>query len=318
MLLALTACIEDRLSVELFTQIHADGTCTRRVEYRLERVDTDKGDLRVAIPPGEDVLATLHRFPSGDPWQVRDEAETGLHLVVLEATLTSPNDVDGDYFRLRTRRAPPARNAVSAYVDPAREYYEYQEVLRDPASPIAGARLLSRILLKREEAFAEGYAKALDDPPVTPRESDLRRAFREHMAAPFAREVAALAERPLFGPREKRELDALLGGLEAKQDALAARVAALGAGAEPESVDLATDAALDRLAESIVPQVEAAGLPLSLPDRGTSVRFRATLVMPTAILRANTCVAGDTAVWEFAEEDLLGRGFEMTAVASAR
>ena len=61
-----------------------------------------------------------------------------------------------------------------------------------------------------------------------------------------------------------------------------------------------------------------AGLPLSLPDRGTSVRFRATLVMPLAILRANACVAGDTAVWEFAEEDLFGRGFEMTAVASAR
>jgi hypothetical protein len=317
MLLALQACIEDRLSVELFTQIHADGTCTRRVEYRLERVDTDKGETRVAIPPGEDILATLHRFPSGEAWHVRDESEAGLHLVVLEATLPSPNDVDGDYLRLRTRRAPPARNAVSSYVDPAREYYEYQEVLRDPASPIAGARLLSRILLKREEAFADGYAKALDDSSATPREADLRRAFRESLAAPFAREVAALAERPLFGPREKRELDALLEGLEAKQDALAARVAALGAGAAPESVEQATDAALDRLAGSLGPEVEAAGLPLSFPDRGTKVRFRATLVMPAAILRANTCVAGDTAVWEFAEEDLFGRGFEMTAVASA-
>jgi hypothetical protein len=318
MLLALQACIEDRLSVEVFTQVHADGSCTRRVEYRLERVDTDKGDARVAIPAGEDVLATLHRFPSAEPWQVRDEVETGLHVVLVEATLPSPNEVDGDYFRLRTRRAPPARNAVSAYVDPAREYYEYQEVLRDPASPIAGARLLSRMLLKREEAFAEAYAKALDDPSATPRESDLRRAFRQRLAEPFAREVAALAERPLFGPRERRELDALLEGLEAKQDALAARVAALGASAGAESVELATDAALDRLAESLVPEVEAAGLPLSLPDRSTSVRFRATLVMPTAILRANTCVAGDTAVWEFTEEDLFGRGFEMTAVASAR
>jgi hypothetical protein len=317
-LLGLQGCIEDRLSVDLFTQIHADGTCTRRIEYRLERVDTDKGETRVAIRPEDDILRNLHRFPSGEAWQVREESETGLHVVVVEATLASPNGVGGDYFRTRTRRAPPARNFVSAHVDPPHDYYEYQEVLRDPASPIAGARLLSRLLLKRDEAFADGYARALDDPRVTPRESDLRRAFRDQLAAPFAREVAALAERPLFGPREQRELEALLEGLDRKQEAVVARVAALGAGADPESVEEATDAALNRVAESLVPEVEAAGLPLTLPDRGTSVRFRATLVMPVPILRANTCATGDTAVWEFAEEDLFGRGFEMTALASTR
>ncbi len=318
MLLALQGCIEDRLTVELFTQIHGDGTCTRRVEYRLERVDTDKGEARVAIPPAEDMLRTLHRFPSGEIWQMRDEAQTGLHVVTLEATLPSPNDADGDYFRARTRRAPPARNAVSAYIDPAHEHYEFQEVFRDPASPIAGARLLSRLLLKHEEDFARGYAKALDDPPATPRESDLRRAFREQLASPFAREVAALAERPLFGPREKRELDELLKGLEQKQAAIVARVSALTPGTAPEAIDEAADATLKGLAESLLPDVEAAGLPLDLPDRGTTVRFRATLVMPAPILRANTCATGDTAVWEFEEEDLFGRGFEMTAVASAR
>jgi hypothetical protein len=42
MLLAVTGCIENRLSVDVLTQFHADGTCTRRVEYRLERVDTEK------------------------------------------------------------------------------------------------------------------------------------------------------------------------------------------------------------------------------------------------------------------------------------
>jgi hypothetical protein len=318
MLLGSTGCIEDRLSVDLFTQIHADGSCTRRVEYRLERVDTDKGDARVAIPPADDILRTLHRFPSRDPWQMREEAETGLHVVTLEATLPSPNHVGSDYFRTRTRKAPPARNTVSAYVDPEHQYYEYQEVLRDPASPIAGARLLSRLLLKREEAFAEGYARALDDPPATPRESDLRRAFRDQLASPFAREVAALAERPLFGPREKRELDELLEGLKQKQEAVVARVAPLAPGTTPEAVEEATDAALSQLAESLVPEVEAAGLPLTLPERGTSVRFRATLVMPVPILRANTCAAGDTAVWEFEEEDLFGRGFEMTALAASR
>jgi hypothetical protein len=306
------------LSVDLFTQIHADGTCTRRVEYRLERVDTDKGDARVAIPPSEDPLRNLHRFPSGDPWQLREETETGLHVVLLEATLASPNDFDGDYFRSRARRAPPARNAVSAYVDLDHAYYEYQEVFRDPASPIAGARLLSRLLLKREEAFAEGYTRAFDDPRLTPRESDLRRAYREQLASPFAREVAALAERPLFGPREKRELDELLDGLKQKQEAIVARVAALSPGTDPEAVDDAADAALNGLAEDLLPEVEAAGLSLDLPDRGTTLRFRATLVMPVSILRANTCATGDTAVWEFDEEDLFGRGFEMTAVAAAR
>jgi hypothetical protein len=317
MLLGLQGCIEDRLTVELFTQIHGDGTCTRRVEYRLERVDTDKGDARLAIPPAEDVLRTLHRFPSGEPWQVRDESETGLHVVAVEATLASPNDFDGDYFRLRTRRSNPARNAVSAYVDPAHEYYEYEEVFR--ASPIAGARLLSRLLLKREESFADGYARALNEARLTPRESDLRRAFREQLAAPFAREVAALAERPLFGPRERRELDVLLEGFKQKQEAIVARVSALSPGTDPEAVAQVTaDTALNGLAEGLLPEVEAAGLALDLPDRGTTVRFRATLVMPVPILRANTCATGDTAVWEFEEEDLFGRGFEMTAVASAR
>ena len=93
-------CIENRVSVELFTQIHGDGTCTRRIEYRLERVDTDKGDVRVAIPPDGDLLLVQHRFPSGDPWRVRDETETGVHLIVLEAVLPSPLAVDGDYFRV--------------------------------------------------------------------------------------------------------------------------------------------------------------------------------------------------------------------------
>jgi hypothetical protein len=318
LVLPLASCIEDRLTVDLFTQVHGDGTCTRRVEYRLERVDTEKGDARVAIPPGDDPLRTLHRYPAGEPWRLQEETENGLHVIVLEATLPSPNDFDGDYHRVRNRRAPPARNAVSAYVDPPHEYYEFLEVFRDPASPIAGARALSRLLLKREETFAEGYARALADDRLTPRESDLRRAFREQLASPFAREVAALAERPLFGPREKRELDALLEGFKPKQDAIVARVLALSPGADPEVVAEAADASLNRLAEDLLPEVEAAGLSLDLPDRGTTLRFRATLVMPAPILRANTCVAGDTAVWEFGEEDLFGRGFEMWAVASAR
>ena len=109
--LPLAGCIENRVSVELFTQIHGDGTCTRRVEYRLERVDTNKGDARVEIRPEDDVLARWHRFPSGEPWQVREERETGLHVIVLEALLPSPAAADGDFFRARAPRAQPARNS---------------------------------------------------------------------------------------------------------------------------------------------------------------------------------------------------------------
>jgi hypothetical protein len=316
--LPLAGCIEDRLSVELFTQIHADGSCTRRVEYRLERVDTDKGDARVTIPPADDPLRKLHRFPSGDPWQVREETETGLHLLVVEATLVSPNAIDGDYFRARAPKASPARNAVSAYVDPEHEYYEYQEVLRDPASPLAGARLLSRLALKLDEDFARRFADALADRGGAPRESDLRRLFRDRFATPFAREVALLGERPFYGPRERRELDVILNGLDEKQKDLASRVAALTPGTPPEEVTAAVDGAVNKLGDEVLPEVEAAGLLLTVPDGNARLRFRATLVMPAPILRANACVTGDTVVWEFEEEDLFGRGFEMKALASAR
>jgi hypothetical protein len=295
-LLGLTGCIESRLTVDLFTQIHADGTCTRRVEYRLERVDTEKGDTRVAIRPQDDPLVTWHRFPSGEPWQAREERETGLHVVVLEALLPSPSAADGDFFRARTPRAQPARNSVSAFVDVEHETYEYQEVFRDPSSPLAAARALSRAALKRDEAFAEGFAEALAGKGAGPRESDVRRAYRERLAEPFAREVALLAERPLYGPRERKDLDEVFDRLDEKQKDLAARLSALAPGTPPDE----------------------AGLPLLVPEGTARVRFRATLVMPAPILRANTCVTGDTAVWEFDEEDLFGRGFEMKALAAPR
>ena len=243
-LLAGTGCLENRVSVELFTQIHGDGTCTRRVEYRLERVDTNRGDARVEIRPEDDVLARWHRFPSGDPWQVREERETGLHVIVLEALLPSPAAADGDFFRARAPRAQPARNVVSAFVDTEHGFYEYQEVLRDPSSPLAAARALSRTALKRDDAFAEGFAKALAG--AGPRETDVRRAFRELLAEPFAREVALLAERPLYGPRERRDLDLLYDHIDEKQKDLAARLSALVPGTPPEEIEAAAEALLQR------------------------------------------------------------------------
>ncbi len=316
----LVGCIENRLSVDLFTQIHGDGTCTRRVEYRLERVDTNKAGARVPIRPEDDPLRTWHRFPSGEPWQVREETETGLHLVVLEATLPSPNEADGDFFRARAPRAQPARNAVSAFVDVEHETYEYKEVFRDPSSPLAAARTLSRAAIKRDEDFADGFAKELARSGVGagPRESDVRRAYRERLAEPFAREIALLAERPLYGPRERRDLETLFDRLDEKQEDLEARLVALAPGTPPEDVAAAAEASFNRLGEALLEQLDQAGLPLLTPPGSEPVRFRATLVMPAPILRANACVTGDTVVWEFEEEDLFGRGFEMWALASAR
>jgi hypothetical protein len=315
--LPLAACLETRLTVELFTQIHPDGSCTRRVEYRLERVDTEKGNTRVALRPEDDVLR-LHRFPSGDPWLLREEADTGLRVVALDAVLRSPGLIDGDYFRLRTPRAQPARNHVSAFVDAKNGVYEYQEVLRDPASPLLAARALSRAALKRDEAFAESFRLALAGDGAAPRESDVRRAYRERLAEPFAREVAELAERPLYGPRERRELDQVYERLDARQKALAARLSTLAPDLPAEAVDAAVDAAFEKTGEGLLAQLDAAGLPLATELRELRVRFRATLVMPVPILRANTCVSGDTAVWEFDDDELFGRGFEMTALAAPR
>ena len=313
-----TGCIENRLSVDLFTQVQADGTCTRRIEYRLERLDTGKGDARVAIPPDQDPLLTLHRFPAGDPWRIHDDSEIGLHVVTVEAVgLASAAAIEGDYSRARARKAAPARNVVSAFADPEHALYEYQEVLRDPASPLAGVRLLSRLALKRDDGFARQFAEALGDKGVAPREGDLRRLYRELFAAPFAREVAQIAERPFFGPRERRELDALLQRLDEKQKELVARLVPLTGGASQSDVEAATDGAVQKLGETLLGEIEEAGLPLTA-DGESAIRFHATLVMPAPILRANTCAAGDTAQWDFDEDDLFGRGFEMKALAGSK
>jgi hypothetical protein len=240
-LLPLAGCIEDRLSVELFTQVHGDGTCTRRVEYRLERVDTEKGDARVPIPLGEGPLRTLHRFPSGEPWRAREETQTGLHVITLEATLASASQFDGDYWRARTPKAQPARNSVSLLADAEHGLCEYQEVFRDPSSPLAAARELSRAVLKRDDVFAERFAAALASKAGGLRQSDVRRAFRERFAEPFAREVAALAERPLYGPRERRQLQELYDRIDDKQRDLAARLSALAPGTPADEIEAAAE-----------------------------------------------------------------------------
>ena len=93
------ACFKERLDVDITTRIHPDGTCERRIEYRLEHRDKEGG--REPIDPGEDGLR-FQRFPSGEPWRVRDEAGRDLHLVVAEAAFPSPNDVGSDTISMGT------------------------------------------------------------------------------------------------------------------------------------------------------------------------------------------------------------------------
>jgi hypothetical protein len=315
--LPLGGCIETRLSIDLFTQLHADGSCTRRISYRAERVDTGKADARVAIPADADPLRQFG-IPSGEPWRVSEEQELGLHVIIVEALLPSPAAFEGDFRRIRTKRAQPARNAVSAFADPEHGVYEYQEVFNDPASPLAGARLLSRLALKADDDFARRFLEALPDRDLAPRASELRRLFRERLAAPFAREVADLAERPFYGPRERNDLERIMDALDLKARDLNARILALAPGSSPEELASATDRALNAVGEVLLRATDAAGLPVVSLEGGATVAFHATLVMPAPILRANTCVSGDTAEWEFEEGDLFGRGFEMKALATSR
>ena len=58
----LTGCIEDNLTVELHTQVHLDGTCTRRVEYVLERVDTDRAGAEAFL------VCSAWPYPRLEPW----------------------------------------------------------------------------------------------------------------------------------------------------------------------------------------------------------------------------------------------------------
>jgi hypothetical protein len=303
-------CIEDRLQIDVTTYVHPDGSCTRRVEYRLERRD---GDKNVEIPPAEDSLRLLHRFPEGERWTVKHEATPMRHVVNLEASLASPNDIDWDYWRQRTRNAAPARNYVS-FAMSAEDIpvYEYSETFLDPSSPLAGARLLAQHLAKKESEFADRVTAGLG--AMAPRRADVRRAYREKLTQPFTREVERLAARPIYGPREKKELERLLERLEAMSDDLSATLVQASPVAAPREVEEKLKAVLDAFGDSADDQPSF----FDFLGSGPKIRFRVTLVMPAAITRANACVQGDTAVWEFDQDDLYGRGFEMWARAGGR
>lgn len=318
-----SACIEHRLDVDIRTDVRADGSCTRRVEYRLQRVrpkDREGTAPGYRTAPAQDPLRTAFRFPAGERWTVRDEVRgDDLHVVTAEATLPSVNDVDWDYWRERAPGARPARNYVSFSLTASGPdaVYDFAETFRDPASPIAAARRLAEAAQTRDGAFADALARALQDEHL-PR-GPVRRAYRDVLAGPLARRIAALTARPTFGPWERAELRRLAeeGPLLDFSLALYALIPR-----DPKAVDEAVEAAMGEVFGPIGKDMAAEGLPLELAigeePANLEVYFRATLVMPAAITRANTCFSGDTATWEFDQDDLYAGAFPMWAKAGTK
>jgi hypothetical protein len=316
--LASTACIEDHLTVDINTIVHGDGSCTRHVVYQLERT-AGENDAPADLATDQDPIALYHRFPSGESWTVVHDARARTHTVTLDATLPSPNEVDWDYWRRPSAKGTPARNHFSfAMTGPDDDLrYQYSETFLDPASPLQAMRALAQLLAKKDGEFALDLQTRLELKTLS--RPDVARAFRETLAEPFLKDVAAIASRPVYGPRERNEIEKLMDLLTAHQKDLAARLARLAPSVGPEALDQALDKSADHVGEDLRRQLEEAGLPLSsAADSQQPIHFRATLVMPAPIVRANTCAQGDTATWEFDADDLYGHGFEMWAVAASR
>jgi hypothetical protein len=318
--LGLASCLEDRLDVEITTYVHADGSCTRRVEYRLERVDTEKGERRVTIPPGEDLLRRFQRFPAGDAWQVRDETTGELHVVSVQATLPSPNDAEGDFWQQRVVNGRPARNYVSFAMsqEGSLAVWEYHETFHDPASPLAALRVLERQLLKRDDEFADRVSRALGE--YGPPRSEVKRLYLETLARPFSRQLQGIAERPVFGPLERRRVEQIGDQFDSLVTQLRGALVQASVAPGQEDVESVLDAVVEDVGAELERDFAAAGVasPWDLGEASRRVRVRATLVMPASIVRANACATGDTVVWEFDQQDLYGRGFEMWARAGPR
>ena len=310
----LLGCIEDRLAVDVTTRIQADGSCLRRIEYHFERVDSGKEPAR-RPRIDESAFFRLHRFPSGDPWSVVRSGDEDSHSLAAEALLPSLNDLDWDYWRSSGPQGPPARNYLSFAMESepgSTSRYEYSETFLDPASPLAWARTLAQALQRSDDVFAAGLERSLG--ARRPGRGAIKRAYRERFASPFAREVATLADRPVFGPRERQLLERLLSKkMDELQSDLVGTLAALAPGTDPGEMKVAADAAGDELGTALEKTLEGT----ASPWERMAIHFRVTLVMPAPIVRANACTQGDTVVWEFDQDDLYGRGFEMWARAEA-
>lgn len=317
LLLLQNACMDSTLSVDIRTQIQADGSCNRRIEYRLERrsregerLDPAHGFRQAA---DGDALRRFFRLPSGPAWTVEETVEDDLHLALAQAWLPSPNDIGSDYHRAKGPRGLPSRNHVSFGLDLAEagNTYDYLEVFHDPASPMAAVLRLAGAIEKRDGDFAEELERILKQ---RVRKVEARKAFRD-ATGPLLKGLRELSRRPLFGPRERRELEELIQ----REDTLAAALLPLAPGVDREEMTKTVDKAREEAFKTVLAEMEEEGLGLGdVWNPETSIRFHATLVLPMPIVRANTCFQGDTATWDFTQDDLYGRGFEMWAKAGGR
>jgi len=206
-----------------------------------------------------------------------------------------------------------ARNRLSFAAegeDGSPRSYDFLETFVDPASPLAAGRRLMELLARSDEAFADRFRRELG--PAAPRSADVRRDFRERFIVPAARLLAEIAERGMFGPREKQDVDA---AWEPLGDGLAAALVGRARSADAEQAGKAAQEALQAVIEPAAEQLEKEGHQLVELFSRRTVHFKVTLIMPAPVVRANACIQGDTVSWEFDQDDLYGRGFEMWARA---
>jgi hypothetical protein len=309
---ASSACLTGHLSVDVSTVVQGDGSCTRRVVYAYEAKARTDADPLLPLPDDQDPLRLLHRFPKDDRWTIDHAVGPASHTVTLEGRFPSPNDIDWDYWRAASPNARPARNYFSFAVGGEQDHpqYEYFESFLDPASPVEWLQRLGQLIKGREKALSQALHRGLGERGLT--SGEVRRAVHEELTAPLLLEVSRLTSRPVFGPRERQEAEAVLERLDAFTDALAARLVDSAPGLDAETARTALDAAFEEAVPQTDLDAETGG---EIFDPDTEITFHATLTLPAPIVRANTCFQGDTATWDFRGEDLYGRGFEMSAVA---
>jgi hypothetical protein len=308
---------EPTLDITFHTQIHPDGSATRRVEYLLTRETARKeGEPGWDTAPATDPLVRQFKPPQGEGWVVTDEVEADRHLRRVEALLPKAKAIDGDFVRIQGPGARPARNHVSFAHDDGE--YEYVEVMVDPNSPVVAMRQVIGFMETHMDRLADRAAPALQSRGLTA--GDIRKAYRDACIAPLRRALAEV-DRPVWGMAERMALGRAAEDLEKCDAGVEAALLALSPGDE-EPVHAALSEASDALQkEHDVSSWQWLALRAfdldGLDDNAITVAFHATLVMPAPIVQANACVSGDTLHWDFEQKDLYGRGFEMRVLAKA-
>jgi hypothetical protein len=251
--------------------------------------------------------------PKSEPWVTTDQVNEDRHERRIEALLAETNQIDGDYARVQGPGARLARNHVS--FGKSGDSYEYVEVILDPNSPFVALRQVIEVVERHYGAVAERAARSLTGRRLTA--ADIRDAYREHCIAPMRRAVAA-GDRPILGPAEWQAIRS--NDHSCDKDVEAALLARSPGDPEPihDALEeagkaLPFDEELLKLGWLAYRAFDAE----SWDDDAVDITFHATIVMPAPIVRANTCYQGDTARWDFKQEDLYGRGFEMRVRATS-